>query len=192
MKKINHGARSGARTRMGAIGIAESNVDAREGITFKNTYKFECFDKDGKLKWTEEVHNLVTNVGLDDVLNKYFKGSAYTAAFYVGLKAAGTIAGGDTLASHAGWAESAVYSNSTRPALVLGSVSGQSVDNSASKAVFNINASGTVAGAFVANDSTKSGTTGILYGAADFSGGSRAVLSGDSLNVQITLTAATG
>ena len=45
----------------------------------------ECFDKDGNLKWKEENHNLVVNVGLQDMNAKYFTGSSYTAAWYIGL-----------------------------------------------------------------------------------------------------------
>jgi len=157
-----------------------------DGIAFHNTYRVECFDAQGNLKWVEETHNLVVNAGLNDVLDKYFKGSTYTAAWYVGLKGTGTIAAGDTLASHAGWTEITAYTGD-RKALTLGSVSGQSVDNSASKAVFAINGSATVYGAFLATVAT--GTSGTLYGAADFSG-SRAVENGDTLNVTVTLTAA--
>jgi hypothetical protein len=165
-----------------------SSVASIGGIGLKSTYLFECYDKHGHLKWTETVDNLVVNVGLNDVLTQYFKGASYTAAFYVGLKDSGTIAAGDTMASHAGWTEDTNYSNANRPTLTLGSVSGQSVDNSASKAVFNINGTATIAGAFVSTSNTKGGTTGTLYGAADF-GASRAVLSTDTLNVTITLTA---
>jgi hypothetical protein len=73
--------------------------------------------------------------------------------------------------------------------LTLGTAAAGSIDNSASKAQFNINASATILGAFVVTNSTKSGTTGTLYGAASFTGGSRAVQSGDTLNVTVTLTA---
>lgn len=158
------------------------------GIAFGSLYRVECFGADGSLKWVEEVHNTVVNAGLNDVLSKYFKGSAYTGAFYVGLKDNGTIAAADTMASHAGWTEDTNYSNANRPTLTLGAVASQSVDNSASKAVFNVNGTTTIYGAFVTTDSTKGGTAGTLYGAADF-GASRAVLSGDTLNVTITLTA---
>ena len=156
-------------------------------VVVKNTYLFECFDKDGNLKWREEVPNLVTNAGLNDLLDKYLKGSSYTAAFYVGLKGSGSAAAANTLASHSGWSEITAYSGN-RKALTLGSVSSQSVDNSASKASFAINGSATVAGAFVATAS--SGTSGTLYGVADF-GASRSVENGDTLNVTVTLTAAT-
>lgn len=161
-------------------------MEQLHGMIFRNTYKFECFDKHGNLKWVEEVRNLVTNEGLNDLLNKYLKGSTYTAAWYVGLKGTGTIAAGDTLASHAGWSEITDYSGN-RQALTLGTVSSQSVDNSASKAVFTFTGSASVYGGFVASAST--GTSGTLYGAADF-GTSRSVVASDVLNVTVTLTAA--
>lgn len=149
-------------------------------------YRFECRDSAGNVKWIEEVHNLVTNAGLDDLLSKYFKGSAYTASWYVGLKGAGSPAAGDTLASHAGWTEVTAYTGN-RQAVTLGSVSGQSVSNSGSVNAFAINGSATVAGGFLCSAAT--GTSGVLYGAANF-GSSRSLESGDTLNVTVTLTAA--
>lgn len=106
----------------------------------------------------------------------------YGPLWYVGLKNAGTVLAGDTMASQTNWAEIVPYSNATRPQFTPGSISGGSVDNSAAKAVFNINATATVVGAFLANDATKSGTFGVLYGAGDFSS-SRSVANGDTLNV---------
>ncbi len=161
-------------------------------IKLENVYKVECFDKYGKLKWIDEVKNLVVNVGLDDVLDKYLKGSAYTAAFYVGLTdGTPSVAAGDTMASHAGWTEVVAYDEAVRQTLTLGSVSGQSVDNSASKAVFTISTnSTTIGGAFVTTNSTKSGSSGTLYGAGAFSGGDKSADDDDTLNVTVTCTAA--
>lgn len=153
---------------------------------FKNVYRCECFDSAGNLKWVEERENLVTNAGLDDVLDKYFKGSAYTASHFVGLKEAGAIAAGDTLASHVGWLENTAYTGN-RQALTLGAVSGQSVDNSASQASFTFTGAATIAGVFIAT--VASGTVGVLYGAVDF-GASRSVALNDVLNVTCTLTQA--
>lgn len=141
--------------------------------------------------WADEFRNLVVNTGLDDLLDKRFKGSSYTAADYVGVTDdAPSFAAGDTMASHAGWAEVTAYSQGTRPALTLGTVSGQSVDNSASKAAFSINGTTTIGGAFITTNSTKGGSTGILYGGGALTEGDRALISGDSLSVQVTLTAA--
>jgi hypothetical protein len=151
---------------------------------------FICRDKDGNIKWVEEIENLTTNVGLADMVTQYWKGSAYTAAFFVGIKNTGAPASTDTMSSHAGWTENTGYSNANRPSLTLGSVTGTTtaaVDNSASLAVFNINASGTIFGAFIVTNNTKGGTTGTLVGVADF-GASRAVLSGDTLSVQFNIT----
>lgn len=160
------------------------------GIQRGTRYVIECFGADGKLKWREAFDNLVVNEGLNDSLDKHFKGSSYTAAWYVGLTAGSpTFAAGDTMSSHAGWTESTIYSESVRQTLTLGTVASQSVSNSASKAAFSINGSGTVGGAFVVTNSTKSGTTGTLYGGGAFSGGNRSVASGDTLNVTITLSA---
>jgi hypothetical protein len=159
------------------------------GPRMKSIYRVECVGADGTLKWLEEIENTVVDAGLDDLLDKYFKGSSYTAGFFVGLKNTGSVAASDTMASHGDWIENTTYSNGTRPSLTLGAVAGQSVDNAAAKASFDISGTTTIFGAFVTTNATKGGTTGTLYGAADFAS-SRAVLSGDTLNVTVTLTAA--
>lgn len=160
-------------------------------IELENVYTIECYGPDGKLKWVDEIRNLVVDEGLNDALDKHLKGSSYTAAWYVGLTdGTPTVAAGDTMASHAGWAEVTAYSETARPALQLGTVSGGSVDNSANKASFSVNASATIGGAFIASASGKGGTTGVLYGAGAFSGGDKALSNGDVLNVTVTCTAA--
>ena len=175
---------------LGVFAGVNPNPSVEAGVKFRNTYLFECRDKHGRLKWVEEVKNIVVNTGLDDILNKYYKGSAYTAAFYVGLKSAGSFAAADTMSSHAGWTENTNYSEAARQSLTLGAVSGQSVNNSASRATYTINATTTIAGAFVTTNSTKGGTTGTLVGGADFAA-ARTLSNGDTLYVTITLTAAT-
>lgn len=172
-------------------GSAMSGADTPHHISVGNVYRFEARDAQGRLKWVEEVHNLVTNVGLDDVLDKYLKGSAYTATWYVGLMSATpTPAAGDTMASHSGWTELTDYTEGARQTLALGAVSGQSVSNTASKAVFAINATVSIGGAFLVNNSTKGGTTGTLYSAAAFAAGNKGLDSGDTLSVTVTATAA--
>jgi hypothetical protein len=167
-----------------------------EGAGAAGVYTLQCFDKDGKLKWEESSHNLVVNVGLQDMNAKYFAGSSYTATWFIGLidgpGSGTTIAAGDTAASHAGWTENVGYSNATRPAATFGTATtaNPSVQtNSASPASFSINATSTIAGAFLISNSTKGGTTGILFSASDFqSPGDRSVVSGDTLNVTYTFS----
>ena len=152
------------------------------------TFEAECRDPNGDLKWRERFRNLVTTAGGNDLLTQYLKGSSYTAAWYLGLvtnTSFSAFAAGDTSASHAGWTESAAYSNSTRIALSFGTASAKSL--AASGAVFNINATDTIHGAFVISNSTKSGTTGVLYSAGAFAA-DRSVLNGDTLTVTPTLS----
>ena len=154
-----------------------------------------CYDKDGNLKWELEEHNLVVNGGLQDMNAKYFTGSSYTAAWYLGLygaAASNNPAASDTMSSHAGWTENTTYSQSTRPACTFGTptTANPSVaTNSASPAAFSINGTTTIGGAFLTSNNTKGGTTGTLFSAVDFSSpGDRSVVSGDTLNVTYTFS----
>jgi len=155
------------------------------GMKINQHYKVECIGKDGKLKWVEEFDNLVVTAGLNKYLDATLKTGLAAPAWYVGLKDTGTPDPADTMASHASWATITPYSNATDPAFTPGAISGGSVDNSAAKAVFNINATDDIYGAFMKDNSTKGGATGTLLGAGDF-GAPRSVISGDTLNVTVT------
>jgi len=121
------------------------------------------------------------------LLDSFFAGSAYTAAFYLGLVDGGstpTYAAADTMASHSGWTENTGYSNSTRPAVSWNAASAGSKASTATS--FSINATGTIAGAFLTTNSAKSGTSGTLHSAGSFTGGNRSVANGDTLNATYT------
>jgi hypothetical protein len=156
-------------------------------------YHVECLDKDGNLKWEANMTNLVVNTGLQDMNNKYFKGSTYTAAFYLGLvtgpASATTYAAADTLASHAGWTEFTNYSGS-RKAVTFGTPTTAApsvIDSTGSPSSFAITGTAVVAGAFICT--VASGTSGILFSEADFdSPGDRSVVNGDTLNVSYTFS----
>ena len=182
-----------------AVDTVTAGVVAKSGSGEKvkagGVFTIQCHDKDGNLKWEESSHNLVVNVGLQDMNAKYFTGSSYTAAWYLGLygaEASNNPAASDTMSSHAGWTEVTAYSQSTRPACTFGTptTADPSVaTNSASPAVYSINATTTVGGAFLTSNSTKGGTTGTLFSAADFSSpGDRSVVSGDTLTVTYTFS----
>lgn len=171
------------------------------GLGCANHWKFEARDAEGNIKWIEEFWNLTTTQGLNNILTEYFKGSSYTAAWYCRLvdnvgfgafNAADTAAKITTSTPSGGtnnWQENTGYSNATAPAITFGSVSGGSVSNSASPAVFNINATVVIYGAFAISDDTVGGTAGILYGEGAFSS-TRSLSSGDTLTVTVTMTAA--
>lgn len=125
----------------------------------------------------------------------YSSAGAVTLAANAGTTVTGAMAAwepkaADTAGSHADFTESTDYSESVRQTFTPGSISSGSVDNSASKAVFSINGTVTLFGAFLTDLNTKGGTTGVLYGGGLFSSpGSRQMASGDTLNVTVTLTA---
>lgn len=169
----------------------ESNKKMVMGKSLSTHWKIECFNKEGNIKWVEEFDNLVVTAGLNDSLDKHFKGSSYTAAWYIGLTTGTpTFAAGDTMSSHAGWTEFTNYSESVRQTLTLGTVSGGSVNNSAAKGVFTVSTDNqTIGGAFLVTNSTKGGTTGTLYGGGTFTAGDKSLDANDVINVTVTLTA---
>jgi hypothetical protein len=146
---------------------------------------------------TETFPNLVTYAGKTDLLDKYLKGSTYTQTIRMGLKGTGTAVVGDTQGSHGGWLEQGLANAPTytgnRKDVTMGSAttSGTIISTSPTQA-FAITGSGTVYGCFINNggSATKDDTTGVLFSAGDFTGGSKTVANLDTLNVVYTLTAA--
>jgi len=159
-----------------------------ERMSAGGVFTVTCHDKDGNLKWEESAHNLVVNEGLQNMNTQFFKGSGYTAAWYLGLVtgpgAGNSYAAGDTLTSHVGWSEDTGYTGN-RKAVSFGTATTADpsvISNIASPASFTMNATTTIAGAFLTNVS--SGTSGVLFSVANFqSPGDRAVVSGDVLSV---------
>lgn len=188
---------------------AKAGVQVSSGLSAKSSwgesavacgrYYAECHDKDGNLKWTAEGDNLVVNVGLQYMAGTALANSAaQITTWYVGLygaAASNTPAPSDTMSSHAGWTEIDCYSDATRPAATFAASTNANpsvVTNTSNKAVFNIDATATVGGAFLTSNSTILGTSGTLFSAADFqSPGDRSVVSGDVISVtyQFSLTA---
>ncbi len=172
-----------------------ASTGAQEGLRASGRYTVECFDKDGNLKWVAESDNLVVNGGLQYMAGTALTATAQLTTWYLGLYGAASSnnpAAGDTMSSHIGWTEVTTYSEATRPAATFAAATNANpsvVTNTASKAVFSINGSATVGGAFLTSDNTKNGTTGTLFSAADFSApGDRSVVSGDILNVTYTFS----
>lgn len=174
-----------------------ANKGSTERVGAGGVYTVTCVGADGVEKWSDSFHNLVVNEGLQDMNSKYFKGSGYTAGWYLGLVSGATsptYAAADTLASHAGWTElvpgtaytgnriAAVF-NAASPTLADPSV----VTNSVAPSAFPMLVNGTVvAGAFLTTAAT--GTSGVLFSAGSFTGGNKSVDSGDTLNVTYTFS----
>lgn len=146
--------------------------------------------RDGEIIDEFEDTNLVVNEGLNALLDIMFHGSTQVSTWYLGIFEAnytpvGTVTAA-TIASAA--TESTAYTSATRPAYDEAAASSQSTTNSASRASFIFNATKTIYGAFLISNSTKSGTSGTLFSAAQFSS-SKSVVSGDELLLTYTFTA---
>jgi hypothetical protein len=160
-------------------------------------YEVECIGADGKLKWREVIENVVATVGKNLMLDTAFAGAAYTVVGpYMGLISSvsySAVAAGDTMASHSGWLEAGgantpTYSGNRKTAVWSAATAGGKALSAALS--FAITSSGTVKGAFLNYGSgavnTKDDTNGVLWSAGTFSTGDKAVVNGDTLNVNFS------
>lgn len=157
----------------------------------KGRWKVECFDKHGKLKFRDEFPNGIVNEGINDMLNVTFAAGTQKTAWYIGLisnSGYSSLGASDTMASHSTWNESTAYSQSTRPQWTAGTTTTKSTTNS-STVDFSMTVDGTVIkGIFVVSNSTKSGTTGVLWSTGLFSA-DQTLANGDTLKVTYTVNA---
>lgn len=160
---------------------------ATESMGAGGVFTVSCVGADGQIKWSDTFHNLVVNEGLQSMNTQYFKGSSYTAVWYLGLiEGAGgsnVFDAGDTLATHAGWTESTAYAGA-RKSVTFGTATTADpsvITNSLSPSSFVMNATKTISGAFLTT--VDSGSSGVLFSEGNFTGGDKFVDSGDTLNV---------
>lgn len=160
-------------------------------LSIGGTFTIECRDAQGNLKWRDTAKNGVTNGGLDNLLDVYLRAQANSTWYISLIDASGysALAAADTIASHAGWAESTDYTAATRPAWGPAAAASQSIANS-SVVNFTMNATKTIKGAFLISVSTKGGSTGTLFCTALFSQGDRSVVNTDVIAVTYTCGAA--
>ena len=179
-----------------------------ETLGIQGIYHVVCYDKDGNIKWEDDAPNLVTAVGKQALFDFYFgatgtSGGTASGANYLGLLGGtATYTAADTMASHA-WTEvggtnaPAYTGNRQSPnwsaATSTGSTPSNVTSKTASALTFSMTSSGTVNGCFINSgasaSATKDTTTGVLYSAGNFTGGSKTVANGDSLAVTYTTTA---
>ena len=186
------------RSRAGVGDWAVSSIRARQREAMKallrGHVKVVCRDKDGNIKWIDESENIIVNTGLDYVIDVAYGGSGeatQTHPWHIGLTdGTPSVVAGDTMASHAGWVEVEDYTEGTREEMIDVNVSTGTRDNSASVATFTINTTVTVGGIFMASSNTKGESASILNSGVAFSGGDRALVNLDSLEVTYTLAAA--
>jgi len=191
--KGNSGGAAGMSLAVRLSPTACRLLRTRQRALVHGNWDVKCYRPDGSLRWQDGiVPNLITNGGLDHILDIVLSGGSQITTWYVLLTASTpTVAAGDTMSSHAGWTEFTDYDEANRQTWTDGGVSSQSVDNSASKAVFTVSSnSSTIGGACLTSDNTKSGSSGTLLGGGAFSGGDKSADDDDTISITATYTAA--
>lgn len=174
--------------------------EARSGFTYEiEVIRGTVFDEDdpsivireGVVIDRETIHNLIPQEGLDFNQSVMFKGAAQVTTWYIGIFEGNyTPTSGLTAATFPGLAtECTAYTAANRLEFIEGAVSGGSVDNTASKAEFTMNAAKTVYGAVMSSSAAKGSTTGVLISAVRFAA-AKVLASGDVLRITATNTLA--
>lgn len=156
-------------------------------------------ERDGVEIWRDEFPNTVMTLGKNILLDTLLKGSAYTVTGpFMGLISSTSftaISAADTSASHAGWLEAGSANTPTYSGTrgtVGFSAASAGVSSSSSAVSFAITGTGTIKGAAIwlgsGAVSTIASTAGTLFSAGLFTGGDRAVINGDTVNVSYSLT----
>ena len=159
----------------------------KSNLNIGGMFDIKCFDKEGNLKWREYKHNIVTDEGIDHLLDVHFHNVTKVHPWYIMLKGDGAVAAADSLTSST-WAEVTAYDND-RKEFEENPASSKSISNVGNVASFSINDDATIYGAGLT--STASGTNGKLFSVVDFVS-HRTVANEDTLTVQYTLTGADG
>lgn len=185
---------------LGACVVRSISNDEHLGL--KGRYVAKCFGADGNLKWEDTIENTVMTLGKNLALDTFLAGSGYTVTGpFMGLISSvgySAIAAGDTMASHAGWAEAGASTNyplytAPRKTCAWSSAGSGSKALSAALSFSIITTGGTVKGAFLVFGSgavsTIADTNGTLLSAGLFTGGDKVVGVGDTLQVSYTMSA---
>ncbi len=180
--------KSGARLRGQWIAECYRARDPSTGKRFR--------DKRGRflprqLIWRDVAHNIVTNEGLDRILDVMFHAATAITTWYCGLVETDTSEAAGMTYDVPVFTESTAYDEATRPEYEEASSSSQSITNAANKAVFTIDATKTMYGAALFSVNTKGdhtqGANNVLYCYAKF-GASRGVIDNDVVNLTYAVT----
>jgi hypothetical protein len=186
--------KSGAKSIMGA------SVESQRKLLLKavagSRWNFECYDKDGNLKWVDlDRPNTITNEGLDAWLNIMFHGATQITTWYIVPVETDTTAATTMTYAVPGFTEWDGYSELTRQVFVAAAASSQSITNSANKAVYTSTETKTLYGGALVGGGTAADTIsdtaggGTLFCYAKFSAG-KPVEATDTFKIYSTISIA--
>ena len=180
--------------------IMAGSVEAQKGMLTKalagSLWNFECYDKDGNLKWGEyDVHNTITNEGLDAWLNIMFHGATQITTWYIIPVETDTTATTALTYAVPGFTEWDGYSEVARQEFVAAAASSQVITNSANKATYTSTEDKTLYGGALVGGGTGASTIsdtaggGTLFCYAKISAG-KAVENTDTFKIYSTISVA--
>jgi len=169
-----------------------------EGVCAEGVFRMEHI-REGRVIRREYFLNTVVTAGRNALLDAALSGAAYTVTGpFMGLISSASfsaIAAGDTMASHAGWLEAGGVNAPTYAAprkTCAWSAAAAGAKSLSAALNFTFTGLGTVKGAFLCFGAgalaTIDSTAGTLFSAGLFSGGDRAVVATDQLNINYTVT----
>jgi hypothetical protein len=189
-----------------AVATLQANANIPEGMSAEGYYHVVCRDKDGNLKWEEEIPNLVVAAGKQLLLDTLLRtsGTYTTVGPFLGLtNATLTPAATDTMTTLVGGGKeftaytvggsavrgTAVFSASTS----TGTTPNNVTTSAASAITYTITGiGGTVYGCFLVTGSgavsTQSSTAGTLYSEGNFTT-AKVTTAGDTVSVTYSTTA---
>lgn len=173
--------------------VAHRKAVEGSGFSVAGYWRFVARRVDGSIKWIEEIKNVVTDVGINDMLDVYFHSKTATAegSWYVGLTTGTpTVAITDTSASHAGWTEWTTYDEAARQAWGHAAPAAKVVTNATALTYTSSSDTQTVGGGFLITVATKGGATGVLFNVAQFTGGNKSLDTGETIDITVTITGA--
>lgn len=172
--------------------------DLSEGLHPVGVFTVEHW-REGVLLHREDFPNTVVTVGKNAMLDAALAGSGYTVTGpfmgLISLASFSAISAADTMSSHAGWLEAGdanapTYTAPRKTAAWNAAAAGSKALSAALS--FAITSTGTVKGAFLVYGSgavsTIDNTSGTLFSAGLFTGGDRAVVNGDTLNISYSVS----
>jgi len=187
------------KIRIGAevSGTIESARELSQGISLKTTWDFECYDKDGNLKWQDlNRPNIITTEGLNHLLDIMFSDHTQILQtnWYIAPVETDTTAALTQTYEVPVFTEWDGYTEAARQHFVPAAAAAGVITNTASKAVFTAAEVKTLYGAALFGG-TQSGTWkdvtagNVLFCYSKFTG-SKTVESTDTFKVTLSITIA--
>jgi hypothetical protein len=164
-----------------------------ENLKIGSNWKFECRSKDGKLKWEDEIHNVVTDEGFTKLLDVMFHGGTQITTWYILLYETNTTPTTSTTYATPIFTETSSYDEANRVEYNEAAATGNAITNSANKARFTFNASKTIYGGALVGGGVAPSTKGNIAGGgtmfcAALLDAAKVVTDDDYLDITITIS----